>query len=202
MKGFIKKLLEEISDTSMLYWTDTPGSLPAIIALLSTSAFLLILGRWVWNPGAGGEIDLITALLSFMMQLIACLAYLLRGGYGAAGDEVPKFLRLLVVVWILSLFFSLHNLFPPLNIADVFHPAVMALLYSIPAAALLAYVTICRGKRSSPPQATPYRTIFLWTLFVTGINTLLFFLFVSDWHTNYFLKTHLKSLSEIIKKYV
>ena len=202
MKGFLKTLIEEISNTSIKYWTNSDASLGTIITLLTTSTLLLILARWPWHGKTSGEVDLIIAMLAIIMQLFACLAYLLRGGYGNAKYEVPKFLRLLVVIWILSLFFSLHNLFPPLSSADYFHPLITAGIYSFLSVILLAYVTVCREGRDDPSRGIDFKNIIFWSIFVGAINTILFFVFVIDWQTTYFIKSNLASLKTLISKYI
>jgi len=196
----MNQLIDELGNTTIKYWTNPPISHKSIIALLASSAILLTCCR---AASFGFNLDftnLILAIVAFMMQGIAALAYLARGGYGSPKEEAFKFLRLLIVVWILSLTAFFLNLFPTLRWFDYFSSRIpSAVICSFVAVAFIAIVTIRSDHLNNQQGIVDYRSICIWALVVLVINTLFFYLFVLDPDTTFFIKGNLDKLKVLFK---
>ena len=179
MGQLIEKLMEEMGNTTVRFWTNPSVNLSTIISLLLSSAILLTLCR---VPFFGLKLDFtkfLLPILSFVFQLFSCLAYLARGGYGNAKDEVPKFFRLLVMAWIISLILFLPNFI--YNFARFIPgPLLAAALFSFLSVALLASFTARKDRRENPNTPIDLKNIFLWSMIILIINTFFFYFFVID----------------------
>jgi hypothetical protein len=187
--------MEELGNTTIKYWTNPPITQKSIIALLVSSTILLTCCR---AASFGFNLDftnLILAIIAFMMQGIAALAYFARGGHGNPKEEAFKFLRLLVVVWILSLTVFFVNIFPPLRWFDYFSSRIpSAIICSFIAVACMVTVTIRSDRLNNPQGMVNYPIICIWALIVAVINIVFFYLFVLDPDTTFFIKGNLDKL--------
>lgn len=193
-EAIIRRLIEELDKTTICYWTNPPTNLTTILTLWLTSAVLLACCRAVSFGLIFDLTHVILAIMAFLMQGSATFLYLFRAEAGGAREEVPKLLRLLIVVWILSLAFFSPNLFPGLKMSDYLHPWKIAGLYSLVAVALLAFRTVQKNHRDAPGEPIDYWNILFWSLLVLFINSLFFFLFVLDSYTTNIIKDNLDTL--------
>lgn len=177
-----KKLAEVLSNTSIKYWTNPKTSWGAMLTFFGASEGLLSVSRNLWHPKSSIGISIIMGVISTCFQFIACLAYMIRGGLGNAKDEVPKILRLLFVIWTISLFLSFSSLILPMAIVNS-NKLLLGALYSIPPVILLAYDTVCRERLNNAASAVDYKIIIFWSAFFVFINTFLFAYFVVDIET-------------------
>jgi hypothetical protein len=177
-----QKLAEVLSNTSIKYWNNPSTSWGAMLTFFGASEGLLSVSRSLWHPKSSIGISIIMGVISTFFQFIGCLAYMIRGGIGNAKDEVPKFLRLLFVVWIFSLFLSLSCLFLPMAIvnSNIF---LLGALYSFPPVLLLAYVTVCRERQANAAAPIDYKNVVFWSCLIVLINTFIFAYFVVDVNT-------------------
>ena len=191
------RLLEEIGNTTIRYWTNPQTTRKTILVLWLISATLLACCRAASFGVIFDLTNLILALLALVLQGAAALLYLLRAEAQDAGDEAPRLLRLLIIIWIISLGFFFPNLFPGLTMTHRLHPGKIAGLYSLVAVALLALRTVQQDHRDAPREPVDYGNILFWSLVVFVINSLLFFLFVLDSNTTYLIKDNLETLKHI-----
>ncbi len=199
MKKFFDQVVEELGNTTIRFWDNPTVTRAAIITLLSSSAVLLTLCRLPFFDT--GLSSVIIPLLSFIMQFVACLAYLLKGraGGGTAKEEVAKFFRLLVMVWITTLFLFAHNLFPALRLARyIRYPGLTAVLYSGAAALLWASYTVRQDRQQQPGGPVDYRSIAFWSVVVAAVNASFLYLFVLDMWTTDFISDNLDSLKKLV----
>jgi hypothetical protein len=196
MKNFFDQVVKELGNTTIRFWANPDVTRASIVALLSGSAALLTLCRMPWFDTDLSSV--IIALMSFIMQYIACLAYLLKGG-GPAKEEVAKFFRLLVMVWLTSLFLFAHNFFPSLRLARwIPYPSVTASLYSLAAVALWASFTVRHDRQQQPGAPVEYRSILFWSGFVAVVNASFLYLFVLDMRTTDFINDNLEFIKKLL----
>jgi len=192
---FFDQVVKELGNTTIRFWTNPEVTRASILTLLSGSAVLLYLCRKPWFSFDLSSV--IITLLSFIMQFIACLAYLLKGG-GSARDEVAKFFRLLVMVWLITLFLFAHNFFPSLRFARLIpYPSVTAVLYSLAAVALWAFHTVRQDRQQQPGTPVAYGSILFWSGFVAAVNASFLYLFVLDMRTTDFITDNLESIKKL-----
>jgi hypothetical protein len=197
MKNFFDQVVTELGNTTIRFWDNPTVTRASIVTLLSSSVVLLTLCRMPWFDT--GLSSVIISLLSFIMQFVACLAYLLKGGgRDSAKEEVTKFFRLLVMVWLTTLFLFAHNLFPSLRLARyIRYPAVTAILYSAAAVLLWASYTVRRDRQQQPGTPVAYRSIIFWSGFVAVVNAIFLYLFVLDMRTTNFILDNLDTIKKL-----
>jgi hypothetical protein len=198
MKKFFDQVVEELGNTTIRFWDNPDVTRASIITLLSSSAVLLTLCRLPFFDT--GLSSVIILFLSFIMQFVACLAFLLKGKMGqeSAKAEVAKCFRLLVMVWITTLFLFVHNLFPALRLARYIpYPFLTAVLYSGAAVLLWAAYTVRLDHHQHPEVKVDYRGIAIWSLVVGAVNTSFLYLFVLDMRTTDFITDNLDTLNRL-----
>lgn len=193
----MQRLLEEIGYTTIRYWTNPQTNRKTILVLWLISAALLACCRAASFDLIFDLTNLILALLAFLLQGAAACLSLLRAEAQDARGEVPRLLRLLIIVWMTSLVFFLPNLFSGLTVSPHLHPVKIAALYSLVAVALLAFRTVQLDHRDASRAPVAYGNILFWSLVVFVINSLLFFLFVLDSRITDIIKDNLETLKHV-----
>lgn len=186
----------------MLYWRQPTVSFPHISFLLAGNSILLVLGKSASFGFADPGAAIVTAFVAFFAQYLAATACLLRRTDSSLQVDAPKLAKVVVVLWLLSLVLFAPNAIPGARWFDAIDSYwAIAAIHSGAALAFLTYysaIRASRGVKAITLQVFAAQSVG-WIVFYFFLNTALFYLFILDPTTHFWILDNYDALKNIFR---
>ena len=196
------QFLQALENTSVFYWLQPKVSFGEVSFLLVSNGLLLVLCRSASFGFGETIVDVIIIFIALLLQYLAAIASLIRGGKGGIKNEAPKLAKAMAVVWLVSLVLFLPNSIPALRWFGIINSSwVISFLHSAFAVALVAYYSLHPLKASDfggYEMTMGKYSLYKWTSFLVLVNTILFNLFVLDDGTHFWILDNYNDLKDLV----